>query len=61
MFSLKLNHTDYYLPKTPYTVEEMSNGFMTNKSDRIGKWKHKKYVENLKRDLDLKNWTVIEL
>lgn len=60
MYSLKLNYSDYYLPKTPYTLEEMNNDFITDKPDRIGKWKYKKYVENIKIDLGLSNWEVVE-
>jgi hypothetical protein len=59
MWALELEDTGYYLPKTPYTVEEIKNGYITNKPDRIGRYVHKKYVDNIKRDLGLQNWNVV--
>lgn len=61
MYALKLNGTNFYLPKTPYTNEECGNGYMTDKEERIGKYVHRKYVEKIKRELFLDNWTVVEI
>jgi len=51
MFALKIIGSDYYNPKTPYTEEEMDNGFVTKDTERIAKYKHRGYAERVNREL----------
>jgi hypothetical protein len=60
MWSLKVIGQEKYLPKTPYTQEEMEGDLLTNKPDRIGKYVHKGYALKLQRDLAHERFEVIE-
>lgn len=51
MFALRIIGTEYFNPKTPYTEEEMDNGYMTNKPERIAKYKKRGYAERVMKEL----------
>lgn len=51
MFCLKVVGKELYVPKTPYTQEEMENGYLTSKLERIGKYKHLGTIKNRLKEL----------
>ena len=51
MFHVKIVGEELYLPKTPYTKQEMSGGYVTNIPNRIAVFKFKKVAETRIRQL----------
>jgi hypothetical protein len=56
LYALKVKGTDWYLPKTPYTEEEMSTNLLTNKPERINKFKRRGNAERSARECPINPW-----
>ncbi len=61
MFSVRKKNTNLFLPKTPYTSEEMKNNYITTKGERVAVFKYSKIAQNIIRDLDLNSFEVVEV
>jgi hypothetical protein len=59
MYVLKEINGKGYNPKTPYNMDEMKNGYLTNDMKRIAIYQYKGYAERIARELG--NFEVIQI
>lgn len=59
MYSLKIKDKDLYLPKTPYTKEEVENDYLTNDPKRIASYVHRGVAENRLRELSDEDFEIV--